>query len=90
MADPEYTIYYHNLAGRAEYIRVMLAEAGQSFKEINDRDTIVSKIFQGELGGFPVLFPPVLAKGKLFQPSGQGGGWEGSLYCSLLYCINQR
>ncbi|KAK3108998.1 hypothetical protein FSP39_020566 [Pinctada imbricata] len=59
----EYIIYYWPLAGRAEYLRIILEEKGVKYKQINDRDQIVSKVLQNGIGGFPVLFPPVLCKG---------------------------
>ena len=58
----EYVLYYHaNLAGRAEFVRVIFEEVGQKYTEINEN--IVELCMKNQRTGFPSFAPPVLKKG---------------------------
>lgn len=64
MADWEILYYNAPFAGRAEFVRLIFEEAGVPYTEPmktfeETRDTIMNN----KLGGFPVMFPPVLKRG---------------------------
>lgn len=61
----KWELYYHPLAGRGEFVRLLFVEAGEDFKDIDDADTMKANIHEGGLGGFPVQFPPVLRNGNI-------------------------
>lgn len=63
MADNGWELYYHPLAGRGEFVRLLFEESGVPFTEINDN--IRPKIMEGGIGGYPAYAPPVIRKGKL-------------------------
>ncbi|KAL3831846.1 hypothetical protein ACJMK2_023545 [Sinanodonta woodiana] len=55
--------YWGGFKGRAEFVRLVFEEAGVKYKEVNDG--ISESIIQGKIGGYPVLFPPVIKHGDL-------------------------
>lgn len=73
MADWE--ILYHNIpcAGRAEFVRLIFEEAGVPYTEpMKTQEEIRDTIMNNKLGGFPVMFPPVLKRGTCRYVSPQG------------------
>ncbi|KAL3846871.1 hypothetical protein ACJMK2_017824 [Sinanodonta woodiana] len=66
--EEEWELYYWpRLPGRGEFVRLVFEEAGVKFKDMRDTvdaGGISSLVLQGELGGFPVLAPPVIKKGN--------------------------
>ena len=65
MAEKPWELFYHSfLNGRSAYIRLIFEELGIPYKDmVKSRDDIVNYFQKGQLGGYPVLFPPVIRKG---------------------------
>ena len=55
-------LYYHPLAGRGEFIRIIFEDAGVPFKEINERDVLMG-IRAGRDDFYPGFAPPYIKKG---------------------------
>ncbi|KAK3610950.1 hypothetical protein CHS0354_038999 [Potamilus streckersoni] len=70
--DEDWELYYWpGFPGRGEFVRLVFEEAGVKFRDMRDMVGVggISRlVLEGELGGFPVLAPPVIKKGK-FQMS---------------------
>lgn len=70
--SPEYSlIYWPGIPGRGEFIRVLLAEAGASYRDTQAADEVtqvlerISESHLGDATNPPVLAPPVLIHGAL-------------------------
>lgn len=57
-------LLYWPAVGRGEFVRTIFAEAGVEFKDTDDFKEVAERVKMGKLGGFPVMFPPVLVNGK--------------------------
>lgn len=70
MAEEPWEIFYHSfLNGRSAYIRLIFEELGIPYKDmVKSKEDMVNYFHKGQLGGYPVLFPPVIRKGD-FQLS---------------------
>nr|ACM44934.1 sigma-class glutathione S-transferase [Laternula elliptica] len=53
--------YWPGFKGRAEFVRLVFEEAGIPYLESNQG--VADSIIKGEIGGYPVMMPPVVAKG---------------------------
>ena len=62
MASDQYVLYYHDLSGRGDYIRLLFVEAGVPFKEISKN--VKALVGGGQLEAFPTFAPPLLKKGR--------------------------
>ncbi|CAM9876603.1 unnamed protein product [Lampetra planeri] len=61
--DEGWVLYYWpKLAGRAEFVRLVLEEAGEPYTEVNDG--IEAMFFQGKHQEYPALAPPLIRKGS--------------------------
>lgn len=65
MAEEPWEIFYHSfLNGRSAYIRLIFEELGIPYKDmVKSKEDMVNYFHKGQLGGYPVLFPPVIRKG---------------------------
>ena len=65
MGDGEWELYYHPLAGRGEFVRIVFEEAGVSYKDISDKQTLWEGIIGGSRDDFyPTFAPPMIKQGK--------------------------
>lgn len=65
----EWELFYHaGIIGRSAYIRLIFEEIGIPYKDmIKSREDIMKYFYsKDKLAGFPVLFPPVIRKGKTY------------------------
>ena len=64
-SQEEYTLIYWPLAGRGEFVRVILEELKLPYKEIGDWKTVPTILAEvSKSAGFPNFAPPVLKQGK--------------------------
>ena len=64
MSSGPYTLYYWPLAGRGEFVRLILEEAGVKYKEVNDGKILKDNIIGNTHGGYPVFAPPMIKCGN--------------------------
>ncbi|KAK7110297.1 glutathione S-transferase P 1-like isoform X2 [Littorina saxatilis] len=67
MSEEAWKLYYHSLErlqgsyGRAEFVRLVLEEAGVSYKMVHDN---IAQLFKGgEWQGYPAFAPPLIQRG---------------------------
>ena len=67
MASWEILYYNAPFAGRAEFIRLIFEEVGEPYTEpIKTYEEIRETIMNNKIGGFPVMYPPVLKRGQCY------------------------